>query len=82
MKRASALFLLLALAIGCETAKPSYVTVAEPPNTPGNERAYVSYVLEHLSPTLDQVTCHCCKKSLKKCLGEMGTQVRGACPFT
>jgi hypothetical protein len=74
--------LLLALAIGCaEEAKPTYVTVAEPANVRGNERAFVGYVLEHLSPTIEKVTCHCCKKTLKQCLGEMGVK-SGGCPFT
>jgi hypothetical protein len=76
-----AILLMLAMA-GCEAAKPSYVTVQEPANTAGNERVFVGYVLEHLSPTLEKVTCHCCKKTLKQCLGEMGTGVTGACPFT
>jgi hypothetical protein len=61
---------------------PSYVTVPEPANALGNEQAFVGYVLTHLSPTLAKTTCHCCRKTLKQCLGEMGTGTPGACPFT
>lgn len=81
MKRFAAMVLLmLGIGLGCQKAQPSYVTVPEPANAPGNERAFVAYALEHLSPTLEQVTCHCCNKTLKTCLGGMG--VPGGCPFT
>lgn len=81
MIRIAAIILLLAMSFGCKE-QPSYMTVSEPSAARGNERAFVEYVLAHLSPTLDQVTCHCCKKTLKHCLGEMGTGASGACPFT
>ena len=76
-----AIILLFVMSLGCQE-KPSYMTVTEPAAARGNERAFVEYTLAHLSPTIEQVTCHCCKKTLKQCLGEMGTGAAGACPFT
>ena len=81
--------LLLVFAAACKQQppeqqppkQPSYVTAQEPARAVGNEQAFVGYALAHLSPTMEKVTCHCCGKTLKQCLGEMGTGVAGACPF-
>ena len=55
---------------------------SEPALGPQSDVAFVHYMLEHLEPTLDQVTCHCCGKTLGACYRGMVEGARGSCPFT
>ena len=86
------------MAVACKpkepAATPTPTPVATVPSTPmksaeeiylervGAQLEFLAVALKTQKATLDQVTCHCCGKSLSACYEETLTGAAGACPPT
>lgn len=69
---------LLALA-ACKGSPPPYMA---PEPDMNDKPAFYTFLLKTMPQTLEEVTCHCCGKSLGKCYGDMfDPHATAKCPF-